>query len=214
MATIIRSSGTTGTDRGSAFNFDDMAAHANQYLDETRRQAEAIIAQAHSEADQIRAQATNEGRVAGEQQANQALESRIAETVLPTIRSVTGELATAREAWVAQWERQLIGLATSIAEKVVRREIANQPEITLELIQDSLKLAAGSPQLTVRLSPADYDTLGDQVGRLAEHIGSVGKTDVVRDDHISPGGCRVDSEFGQIDQQIESQLARIAEELS
>jgi flagellar assembly protein FliH len=34
------------------------------------------------------------------------------------------------------------------------------------------------------------------------------------DPQISPGGCRVETQFGTIDQQFESQLKRIEEELT
>ncbi|MBW8885281.1 MAG: hypothetical protein JF612_11035 [Planctomycetia bacterium] len=36
---------------------------------------------------------------------------------------------------------------------------------------------------------------------------------IVEDSAIAAGGCRVDTEFGSLDQQLEQQLARIAEEL-
>jgi flagellar assembly protein FliH len=36
---------------------------------------------------------------------------------------------------------------------------------------------------------------------------------IVADESITAGGCRVDTEFGSLDQQLEAQLARITEEL-
>jgi flagellar biosynthesis/type III secretory pathway protein FliH len=36
----------------------------------------------------------------------------------------------------------------------------------------------------------------------------------VADDAVSPGGCRLNTEFGTIDKQLETQLERIKEELS
>ena len=214
MATIIRASTNVIADRGSVFNFDDMAEQAKEYLDEIRQQAAKIIAQAQSEADQLRAQAETDGKMDAVKKAEGILESRIAETMLPAIKNAAEELATAKQAWVVQWEHQLVRLASAIAEKVIRREIAQHPEITLELIQESLKLAAGSPRITIRLHPADYDALGDQVDRLVEHVGLVGTSEIVRDECVSSGGCRLDTDFGTIDQQIESQIARIAEELA
>jgi flagellar assembly protein FliH len=214
MATIIRTSRKSGAEHGSAFNFDDMAVQASQYLDEVRQQAESIMAQAHGEADRIRQRAEEQGRQSAQQNAQQTLEARIAETMLPALNKLTQEIDQAKDAWVAQWQRQLIHLATAIAEKVVRREIEQEPEITLQLVRESLALAAGSPQLKVRLSPTDYDALSSQVEQLAEHVGKVGSAQVVADASITPGGCRVDSEFGVIDQQIETQIQRITEELT
>jgi flagellar assembly protein FliH len=214
MATIIRTSRTTGAHRGSAFNFDDMAAQAGQYLDEVRQQAERILSDARSEADHIRLQAEAQGKQDALDSAERVVESRIAETLLPALRKLAIEVDQAKESWVAQWERELVQLASGIAEKVVRCEIERHPKITLDLIRESLAMAAGSPRLKVRLSPKDFDALGSHVTELAQHVGAVGAAEVVADASISAGGCRVESEFGVIDQQIESQIARIAEELT
>ncbi|MCG8587582.1 MAG: hypothetical protein MI757_22980 [Pirellulales bacterium] len=214
MATIIRSSRTSGSERSTAFNFDDMAEQAGQYLDDVRAQASSIVSQAQAEAKSIRQSARLEGKREAEQQAHQVVESRMAQTLLPSLKKLAEDIAQARETWTARWERGLVQLATAIAEKVVRREISNQPEISLEIVRESLNMTAGIPQLTIRLSPSDYETLGPEVEKLADQIRTVGTARVVADESISPGGCRVDSEFGVIDQQIESQLARIAEELT
>ena len=47
-------------------------------------------------------------------------------------------------------------------------------------------------------------------GTLARHLAP---SAIVADDAVSPGGCCVKTKFGVIDQQIESQLRRIEEEL-
>lgn len=214
MATIIRTSRKSGIDRASSFNFDDMASQAGEYLDDVRRKAQSILADAQSEADAIRQRAQSEGKQAAQQDAQQLLETRISETLLPAMDHLVGEVARAKETWVAEWERQLVHLASAIAAKIVRREIEKQPEIALEVVRESLAMAAGCPQLKVRLSTADYESLGTHVQQLADHVGSLGDAEVVADASITPGGCRVETEFGVIDQQIDSQMKRIVEELT
>ncbi|MFQ5550985.1 MAG: FliH/SctL family protein [Gemmatimonadales bacterium] len=58
---------------------------------------------------------------------------------------------------------------------------------------------------------------GDQIQvldiRAPERLTS-GAIDIVADSAVSPGGCFVETEFGNIDQQFETQLARIEEELT
>ena len=49
---------------------------------------------------------------------------------------------------------------------------------------------------------------------LSEASATAAEAKVVADEAISVSGCRVETEFGSIDQQIETQLERIAEELS
>ena len=105
-------------------------------------------------------------------------------------------------------------LATAIAARVIRREVRQQPDITLALVREALDLAAGSPNVRLHLNPEDYKSLGAQVRTLIDAMSALGDAEVTPDAAIGQGGCRVETRFGTIDQQIESQLTRIEEELA
>jgi flagellar assembly protein FliH len=96
----------------------------------------------------------------------------------------------------------------------VRGELSRRPEISAQWIRESLELVAGSSDVTVRLNPADQQTLDRQVSQLAETFAPLATVKVVADESISLGGCKLITEFGSIDQQLETQLARVKEELS
>jgi len=49
---------------------------------------------------------------------------------------------------------------------------------------------------------------------MIDAMAPIGDADVASDPSLSAGGCRVETRFGTIDQQIESQLQRIEEELA
>ncbi len=104
-------------------------------------------------------------------------------------------------------------MAGAIAARVIRHELRRQPEITLTLVREALELAAGSPGVRLRLNPDDHKALGAQVRALIDAMSALGDAEVTADAEISPGGCRVETRFGTIDQQFESQLQRIEEEL-
>ena len=214
MSLIIKAGTRSGTNRGAAFNFDDMARQANDYLDQVRRQAAQILAGAKSEADQIRASAEQNGRQAAMKAIEQMLDKKIGDSLLPALNKLMKQLDVARQAWLRQWEKNAIHVAVSIAGRMVRRKLAETPQITLDYVREALELAAGSPELQIRLNPADHETLSKQVQRLTEELNPLAPTQIIADPEISPGGCRVDTRFGSIDQQIEAQLARIEEELT
>ncbi len=104
-------------------------------------------------------------------------------------------------------------MATAIAERIIRRELSQDPQITLDLIADSLRLAAGMTEISLHINPTDYENLGTQITRLAETVSHLTPSAIVADADITPGGCRIKTKFGEIDQQIEAQLRRIEEEL-
>ncbi len=220
MAGIIKANGTKSGDRGvqsAAFNFHDMSDRANAYLENVRRQAAQIVAQAQEEAAQVRRQAEEQGHQAAVQVAQRTLLVELdkqLKTLLPAIQQAIEGIHQAKQAWVQRWEENAVRLSVAIAARLVRRELNHSPEITLQLVREALELAAGSNRVKLHLNPKDHQTLGEQVKKLASEIGKLAPTDIVADATVGPGGCRVSTEFGEIDQRIETQLARIEKELT
>jgi flagellar assembly protein FliH len=221
MATIIKThvpeqlSGTAF--RAVAYDLTDMAAQADGYLGTVRGQAAQIVEQAKREAAAIRQQAEAAGRRAAEEAIDRILSEKVAQqmkTLTPALQSAVRQVEDSKQAWLRQWESAAVELALAIAKRLVQGELARRPEISLQWIRESLELAAGSGDVTIRLNPADEQTLRRQVEQLAGAFAPLATVKVVADDAISPGGCRLNTEFGTIDKQLETQLDRIKEELS
>ena len=119
-----------------------------------------------------------------------------------------------KHTWLREWETQALRMAIQIAERVIRREIKSTPSISLRLIQETLELATGCSNVILHLHPKDFEVLGERIEGLTSRINSLGNIEVVSDEKTSRGGCLVETQFGSIDQQIETQLLRIEEELS
>ena len=132
---------------------------------------------------------------------------------ITALQQAVDELQHDKQAWLTHWESSAVHLASAIAARIVRGELSRQPEITLTLVREALELAAGSPNVRLQLNPEDYQALGGQVRALLDAMSALGGAEVTPDAAISQGGCRVETRFGTIDQQIESQLKRIEEEL-
>jgi flagellar assembly protein FliH len=181
-----------------------------------RSEAAKIVQQAHQQAEQIRRQAEAAGRKAAEAAIERVLDERVGkrmETLLPALETLLSEMNNTKSQLLNRWEQSALKVATAIAERIIRREISQNPQITLDLISDALRLAAGMTEISLHISPTDYENLGTQITRLANTVGHLAPSAVVADSDISPGGCCVKTKFGEIDQQIESQLRRIEEEL-
>jgi flagellar assembly protein FliH len=221
MATVIRNRGSSHssgapTARAVEFNFEDMNDRANEYLETVRAESAKIVQQAHQQAEQIRRQAQAAGKQAAEEFAQKTLDDRIAkrmDAIFPALEQLLSQLTDAKAELIRRWEESAVAVATAIAERVIRREVEQKPEITLDLIGEALRLAAGAADVTVHVNQADYEHLGAQINRLAYTLSRLAPTQIHADPEISSGGCIVKTKFGEIDQQIESQLARIRDEL-
>ena len=219
MATILKAYGDASrqeTPRAVAFNFGDVTAKAEKYLQEVRQEAARIVEDAHKQADQVREQAKLNGAADAKTAAQQAMQGQVQQQLqflVPAIQEAVIEVNHQRAAWLRRWESDALQVAIAIAERVVRREIKSNPEITLDLVREALELASGLGSLVVRLHPQDHKALAGNLTEVVAQMQKLTPTEVVADESITPGGCRVDTEYGVIDQQIESQLERIRTEL-
>lgn len=203
--------------RGVAFDFEDVNQRAGTYLDQVRAEAAKIVRQAQDEAAGIRQTAEKEGRQAGLAAVEKIAADKLGQqmtTLLPALREAVAEIQRARIAFLAQWEKSAIHLAAAIAARVVRREVKQQPEITLALVREALQLASGSPEIRILMHPQDHEALAPQVKRLVAELDGLGTVKTIADPHVTSGGCRVETRFGAIDQQFDAQIARIEEELA
>lgn len=219
MAGIIKAgrlTGQTSAVRQAAFQFGDLNDEAVKYLQQVKGEAGHVLDEARHQAEALRGQAAEQGRQAALEAARRMLHEELdkrLESVLPALAEAARQIDLARQEWVRHWESHLVSMAVSIAEKIVRREIAQEPEVTLSIIQESLELAAGGGTIRLRLNPDDHSTLGEKVERLSHALGNLGQMEIEADPQVAPGGCVLRTEFGEIDQRIETQLKRIHQEL-
>ncbi len=213
MTTVIRATDRNRGVHGVAFNFDDIAAKAESYLDTVRVEAGRIVDAARQEAEAIRQQAQQQGHQAAMQAVEQMIAKQLS-TVLPALRQTIQDIQHAKQAWLTHWEASAVHVAAAIAARLIRGELNDRPEITLTLLREALELAAGSSQLRIHINPDDHQAIGGQVEMLVGELATLTSAEIVPDARITRGGCRVETSFGVIDQQFEAQLKRIEEELT
>jgi len=203
--------------QATPFNFEDMAERARAYLEGVRKQALQIVTEAQKEATAIRKRAEVEGRKAGTEHAEHVIRSELEKnltTVLPALREAVSQIRQARQTFLAEWEKNLLNLAGAIAIKLVRQAVIETPQIAVPLIRETLELAAKAPKVRIRLHPDDEKALRPVVTQILQELSMAAVGEVVPDPAITRGGCRVETEFGSIDQQFERQVQRIIEEMT
>lgn len=225
---LLKAEAARGLGSKIAFNYDDLQRRCQQQLDGARQQSEQILAAAEAHGAELRRQAFDEGRAAGEQagleSARDLIEARAREiatqqvqeelrAAMPALQSAIAEIRYERDRWLSAWEEAAIRLSAAIAGKIVRRELQNCPALTTGIVRDALELAAGTPQMRVRMNPLDVAQMGQSGQDIISRLESLGEAALVPDDTVTQGGCVIETRHGVIDAQVESQLERIAAEL-
>ena len=224
---IIKAHAVASAGAAVAMNLEDLRRVCDGQLDAVRTTSRQLVERASADAAHVRRDAADAGRQAGYAAGWQAAEAEIAAqierqtaeqvaaqvaTLLPAVQEMALQLQEERERWVARWECEALRLALAVAEKLLRRTLAEEPSAAIPQMAQALRLASAAPELTVRLHPADHEHLDR--AQLAAAAGRLGDITFVPDSTITPGGCLVETRHGQIDGRIETMLARIAEELT
>jgi flagellar assembly protein FliH len=149
-----------------------------------------------------------EARSAGLREGETAGRRAGASEVQPWIERLTRtieELAQLRPRLRREAETDVLRLALAIARRVLRREMAIDPEALHGLVLVALEKIAGQEASRVRVHPADAAQVTEGLRKTA----SGASIQVVPDPAREPGTLIFETERGNLDASIESQLQEI-----
>lgn len=111
------------------------------------------------------------------------------------------------EALDAQLADTLVQTAVTLARQVVRSEIAQRPDVIVQVAQDAIgAVILSARHLRLRLHPQDLPLVEAGAADLLRARGVLLQGDVT----LQPGGCIVESDLGQVDARIEVRWAQAA----
>ncbi len=131
------------------------------------------------------------------------------QSALAAVQTVADQLHAQRDQWLDQCQHETVRLGVAIAERLLRRTLAVQPEAVLDLIRSALDWSVGADRLRVRLHPADADL----VESAAQPLEAAREIEFLPDDSLTRGDCVVETPSGQTDARLEVILQRITDEL-
>jgi flagellar assembly protein FliH len=119
------------------------------------------------------------------------------------------DLVRVRDQMIRHTEKQMVQLALAVARRVVHREVAVDPTAMLTMMRVVLERVSDAARVSVRLNPADHQAVTEA---LADAPTSDQVT-VTADPRVPRGGCKVESEYGDIDAGVDAQIQEIARAL-
>jgi flagellar biosynthesis/type III secretory pathway protein FliH len=105
--------------------------------------------------------------------------------------------------------RTVVQLAVTIAELIVKREVAVDRELVLREAREALRRVVGVQQLTLRVNPFDLDLVREQKSQVLAGSEAVREMRIEPDEAVARGGCIVESEAGNVDARLSTQLRNI-----
>jgi flagellar assembly protein FliH len=174
-----------------------------------REKSEALSAAACADAEKLRDAAVKEGVSQGREEGQQE--------VLPSAVAFANAgqaLIVFEERMISHYAPEMVRLALAIAEQIVHKAVAEDPTIVASVLEQARQEVLDARHIRIRLNPADHRVLAElrpDLLRLGNDHGRV--IEVVADEELSRGGCRLETEIGVVDATVPTQIAEVRRQL-
>lgn len=111
-------------------------------------------------------------------------------------------------------ELKVIGLAVHLAEQITRRSITEFPEITEEIITETMTHLIGSEIVILKVSEDDFKKINARYDKWLNMAGSSKEFRIEVERRLKAGDCLIETEGGIIDAAVANRLEMLAEELA
>ena len=136
------------------------------------------------------------------------------ETSAQALAAAAEEISRLRESLAKNSSQDMLRLVMAVSEQIIRREVSADPQIIISIIENALHSSVRTDQYRIRINPADLENVTQKKPLFLASISGLKNLSIETDASISPGGCRIDSDLGDVDATIETQLEAIRQALS
>ncbi|MBB6031571.1 flagellar assembly protein FliH [Borreliella spielmanii] len=131
--------------------------------------------------------------------------------VMRKLHSIIASLIAERKGILESSSAQIVSLVMQIAIKVIKRITDSQKDIVLENVNEVLKRVKDKTQITIRVNLDDLDIVRHKKSDFISRFDVIENLEIIEDPNIGKGGCIIETNFGEIDARISSQLDKIEE---
>ena len=110
-------------------------------------------------------------------------------------------------------ETQLINLVLQISQKVIKVISENQKNVVVNNVIQALRKLKTRNDVVIRVNLEDVNFASDHVKDFMRMVENVKSITVVEDSSVDKGGCVIETDFGEIDARISSQLNEIQQRI-
>jgi flagellar assembly protein FliH len=113
-----------------------------------------------------------------------------------------------REEILTETEQEIVDLVLLLARKVVKAITENQRNVILQNVVQALRKVKTRGNVIIRVNIADIKLTTEHTKDFIQMMEGTG-IQVAEDSTVGPGGCIIETDFGEIDARISSQLAEL-----
>ena len=164
-----------------------------------------LVSRAKDEADNIKRTAFEEGYKAGVEKAQADMQ---------VFKEQLKAFLTAKKEVFEYIAPDILEISVDIARKIIKKEVATDPQIVMNIIIDILKnVSKTEPKIMIKVHPAEVQFVKDNMPNAVYELGVEAKISVVGDENLQEGGCIFETSNGIVDASIDAQVEIIKKAL-
>ncbi len=183
---------------------------AERIISEAKGNAEEVESKAQSSMSQIEQEARDKGYAEGHEEGYKKGSEEVARLV-EQLHTIITKAIDKRNQIIEDSETQLINMVLLIANKVIKVISENQKNVVINNVIQALRKLKSRGDVVIRVNLADLQLTTDHTRDFMDRIENVRSITVLEDSSVDKGGCIIETDFGQIDARISSQLKDIEE---
>ncbi len=190
----------------------ELEQEAQHILEQARTEAAQMLEEARNQVNDIEENARKKGENIGRELGFEEGKKEVRRLV-ERLHIILDRAIERREEMINEAETQMIDLVLLISRKVVKVISENQKNVVVNNIVQALRKLKSRGDVAVRVNLADLDLATEHTRDFMRMVENVKSITVLEDTSVDPGGCIIETDFGQIDARITSQLKEIEEKI-
>ncbi|AEJ61211.1 Flagellar assembly protein FliH/Type III secretion system HrpE [Spirochaeta thermophila DSM 6578] len=191
---------------------EEASKEAERIVTEAQKRVEDLVAEARKKAEEIEQAAYDKGYAEGREEGFRRGKDEV-DRLIDRLHLMISKVIEARQRVLAESEAQIVQLVLLIAQKVVKVLSEHQKNIVINNVVQALRKLKSKTDVIIRVNLEDLEVTSAHLKEIIEKIEHVGNVTVMEDHTVDRGGCIVETDFGQIDARISTQLKQIEEKI-
>ncbi|MDR2900252.1 MAG: flagellar assembly protein FliH [Treponema sp.] len=181
---------------------------AEQIIADAKLKAQEIIDNAQSAFENDRQEAEKLGLTEGREKGFDEGKAEV-ERLVERSQVVLERAQDKRAEILAETEQQIIDLVLLISRKVIKVISENQRNVIISNVIQALRKVKGRGNILIKVNMADLKLSTEHIKDFVKLVEGAKSIQVVEDSSVDRGGCIIETDFGEIDARIASQLAEL-----
>lgn len=157
---------------------------------------------------EVRTKAFNEGREDGYKTGEEEVKR-----LIDRLHVIINSAIDKKKRIIENTEEQLIDLILLISRKVIKVISETEKNVVVENVKEALKKLSKETEITIRVNTKDLDLTTKKKREFISLVEALEHVKVEEDDRIAPGGCIIETAFGDVDARIQTQLQVVEEKI-